>query len=141
MIFFLVMQLIFLAFSNKFFTILPPCLLSIKNYSNFSINKFSQSQFQLENFHGKKKKSFLISEISAGCHQCCSFSLFMYSSLEINSGLYSFCRYYLSHNTALVKLLKKLGSRPIPTWLKNELSTSTWDDVTMECQWLAKIRR
>ncbi|CAG9800644.1 unnamed protein product [Chironomus riparius] len=34
-------------------------------------------------------------------------------------------RYYLSHNTALVKLLKKLGSRPIPTWLKNELSTTT----------------
>lgn len=34
-------------------------------------------------------------------------------------------RYYLSHNTALVKLLKKLGSRPIPQWLKSELSTST----------------
>lgn len=32
-------------------------------------------------------------------------------------------RYYLSHNTALVKLLKKLGSRPIPQWLKDDLST------------------
>ncbi|XP_018802324.1 PREDICTED: bifunctional heparan sulfate N-deacetylase/N-sulfotransferase [Bactrocera latifrons] len=34
-------------------------------------------------------------------------------------------RYYLSHNTALVKLLKKLGSRPIPQWLKDDLSTGT----------------
>ncbi|XP_065359240.1 bifunctional heparan sulfate N-deacetylase/N-sulfotransferase [Calliphora vicina] len=34
-------------------------------------------------------------------------------------------RYYLSHNTALVKLLKKLGARPIPQWLKDDLSTST----------------
>lgn len=34
------------------------------------------------------------------------------------------CRYYLSYNTALVKLLKKLGSRPIPQWLKDELSNN-----------------
>ncbi|XP_037813495.1 LOW QUALITY PROTEIN: bifunctional heparan sulfate N-deacetylase/N-sulfotransferase, partial [Lucilia sericata] len=34
-------------------------------------------------------------------------------------------RYYLSHNTALVKLLKKLGARPIPQWLKDDLSTGT----------------
>ncbi|XP_034655350.1 bifunctional heparan sulfate N-deacetylase/N-sulfotransferase [Drosophila subobscura] len=34
-------------------------------------------------------------------------------------------RYYLNHNTALVKLLKKLGSRPIPQWLKEDLSTGT----------------
>ncbi|XP_043646644.1 bifunctional heparan sulfate N-deacetylase/N-sulfotransferase [Drosophila teissieri] len=34
-------------------------------------------------------------------------------------------RYYLNHNTALVKLLKKLGSRPIPQWLKDDLSTGT----------------
>lgn len=34
-------------------------------------------------------------------------------------------RYYLSHNTALVKLLKKLGSRPIPQWLKDDLSTTS----------------
>ena len=33
------------------------------------------------------------------------------------------CRYYLSYNTALVKLLKKL-SRPIPQWLKEELSNN-----------------
>ncbi|XP_049794710.1 bifunctional heparan sulfate N-deacetylase/N-sulfotransferase [Schistocerca nitens] len=31
-------------------------------------------------------------------------------------------RYYLSHNTALVKLLKKLGMRTIPQWLKEDLS-------------------
>lgn len=35
-----------------------------------------------------------------------------------------FSRYYLSHNTALVKLLKKIGSRPIPQWLIGELSTT-----------------
>ncbi|XP_068141948.1 bifunctional heparan sulfate N-deacetylase/N-sulfotransferase [Drosophila tropicalis] len=34
-------------------------------------------------------------------------------------------RYFLNHNTALVKLLKKLGSRPIPQWLKDDLSTGT----------------
>ncbi|XP_043071313.1 bifunctional heparan sulfate N-deacetylase/N-sulfotransferase [Drosophila grimshawi] len=34
-------------------------------------------------------------------------------------------RYYMNHNTALVKLLKKLGSRPIPQWLKDDLSTGT----------------
>ncbi|XP_037879699.1 bifunctional heparan sulfate N-deacetylase/N-sulfotransferase [Glossina fuscipes] len=34
-------------------------------------------------------------------------------------------RYYLSHNTALVKLMKKLGARPIPQWLKDDLSTGT----------------
>lgn len=37
---------------------------------------------------------------------------------------YSF-RYYLSHNIALVKLLKKLGSRPIPQWLKSDLSNKS----------------
>ncbi|XP_066991415.1 bifunctional heparan sulfate N-deacetylase/N-sulfotransferase [Anabrus simplex] len=31
-------------------------------------------------------------------------------------------RYYLSHNTALVKLLKRLGSRTVPQWLKDDLS-------------------
>ncbi|KAL0269790.1 UNVERIFIED_CONTAM: hypothetical protein PYX00_007403 [Menopon gallinae] len=31
-------------------------------------------------------------------------------------------RYYLSHNTALVKLLKRLGIRNIPQWLKDDLS-------------------
>nr|XP_050846994.1 bifunctional heparan sulfate N-deacetylase/N-sulfotransferase isoform X2 [Vespula vulgaris] len=31
-------------------------------------------------------------------------------------------RYYLSHNTALVKLLKRLGSRTIPQWLKEDLT-------------------
>lgn len=31
-------------------------------------------------------------------------------------------RYYLSHNTALVKLLKRLGIRNIPQWLKGDLS-------------------
>lgn len=31
-------------------------------------------------------------------------------------------RYYLSHNTALVKLLKRLGSRAVPQWLKDDLS-------------------
>lgn len=33
-----------------------------------------------------------------------------------------FQRYYLSHNTALVKLLKRLGSRTIPQWLKDDLT-------------------
>ncbi|XP_077300149.1 N-deacetylase and N-sulfotransferase sfl isoform X2 [Arctopsyche grandis] len=32
-------------------------------------------------------------------------------------------RYYMSHNTALVKLLKKFGNRTIPHWLKDDLST------------------
>uniref|UniRef100_A0A7R9PPV4 [heparan sulfate]-glucosamine N-sulfotransferase n=1 Tax=Timema genevievae TaxID=629358 RepID=A0A7R9PPV4_TIMGE len=32
-------------------------------------------------------------------------------------------RYYLSHNTALVKLLKRLGYHNIPQWLKDDLST------------------
>jgi len=31
-------------------------------------------------------------------------------------------RYYLSHNTALVKLLKRLGHRSVPQWLKEDLS-------------------
>lgn len=31
-------------------------------------------------------------------------------------------RYYLSHNTALVKLLKRLGWRSVPQWLKEDLS-------------------
>ena len=31
-------------------------------------------------------------------------------------------RYYLSHNTALVKLLKRLGLRTIPQWLKEDLT-------------------
>lgn len=31
-------------------------------------------------------------------------------------------RYYLSHNTALVKLLKRLGLRSVPQWLKEDLS-------------------
>lgn len=31
-------------------------------------------------------------------------------------------RYYLSHNTALVKLLKRLGHQSIPEWLKADLS-------------------
>ncbi|BET01250.1 Heparan sulfate N-deacetylase [Nesidiocoris tenuis] len=31
-------------------------------------------------------------------------------------------RFYLSHNTALVKLMKKLGLRTVPQWLKDDLS-------------------
>ncbi|XP_075233561.1 N-deacetylase and N-sulfotransferase sfl [Lycorma delicatula] len=31
-------------------------------------------------------------------------------------------RYYLSHNTALVKLLRRLGLRSVPQWLKDDLS-------------------
>lgn len=31
-------------------------------------------------------------------------------------------RYYLSHNTALVKLFKKIGIRIVPNWLKDDLS-------------------
>ncbi|XP_039293526.1 bifunctional heparan sulfate N-deacetylase/N-sulfotransferase [Nilaparvata lugens] len=31
-------------------------------------------------------------------------------------------RYYLSHNTALVKLLRRLGQRTVPQWLKDALS-------------------
>lgn len=34
-------------------------------------------------------------------------------------------RYYRIHNQALVKLLKKLGSRPIPQWLKEDLSVTS----------------
>ncbi|KAJ8918343.1 hypothetical protein NQ315_008036 [Exocentrus adspersus] len=34
-------------------------------------------------------------------------------------------RYYLSHNTALVKLYKKNGIRTIPNWLKDDLSDKT----------------
>lgn len=48
----------------------------------------------------------------------------LFLNLIFFSNLFHY-RYYLSHNTALVKLLKKLGSRPIPQWLKNELSTTT----------------
>ncbi|KAF5297737.1 hypothetical protein FQR65_LT09911 [Abscondita terminalis] len=33
-------------------------------------------------------------------------------------------RYYLSHNTALVKLLKRIGMRNIPQWLKDDLTDS-----------------
>lgn len=31
-------------------------------------------------------------------------------------------RYYLSHNTALVKLLKRIGMRNVPQWLKDDLT-------------------
>lgn len=34
-------------------------------------------------------------------------------------------RYYSSHNTALVKLLKRIGFRNIPQWLKDDLSNTT----------------
>lgn len=34
-------------------------------------------------------------------------------------------RYYLSHNTALVKLFKKIGIRIVPNWLKDDLSDKT----------------
>uniref|UniRef100_A0A2Y9D1L4 [heparan sulfate]-glucosamine N-sulfotransferase n=2 Tax=Cellia TaxID=44534 RepID=A0A2Y9D1L4_9DIPT len=34
-------------------------------------------------------------------------------------------KYYRIHNQALVKLLKKLGSRPIPQWLKEDLSVTS----------------
>ncbi|XP_065215137.1 bifunctional heparan sulfate N-deacetylase/N-sulfotransferase [Planococcus citri] len=34
-------------------------------------------------------------------------------------------RYYLSHNTALVKLLKRLGYRSVPQWLKDDLSDTS----------------
>lgn len=34
-------------------------------------------------------------------------------------------RYYLSHNTALVKLMKRIGLRNIPDWLKDDLSDSS----------------
>ncbi|XP_074040411.1 N-deacetylase and N-sulfotransferase sfl [Leptinotarsa decemlineata] len=37
-------------------------------------------------------------------------------------------RYYLSHNTALVKLFKKNGIRTIPNWLKSDLSDKTDKD-------------
>lgn len=30
----------------------------------------------------------------------------------------------MNHNTALVKFLKKIGSRPIPQWLKYDLQMS-----------------
>lgn len=33
-------------------------------------------------------------------------------------------RYYLSHNTALVKLLKRIGMRTVPQWLKEDLSNA-----------------
>ncbi|KAJ9581959.1 hypothetical protein L9F63_003712, partial [Diploptera punctata] len=36
-------------------------------------------------------------------------------------------RYYLSHNTALVKLLKRLGYRTVPQWLKDDLSDTMTD--------------
>lgn len=34
-------------------------------------------------------------------------------------------RYYLSHNTALVKLLKRLGHRSVPQWLKDDLTDTS----------------
>lgn len=34
-------------------------------------------------------------------------------------------RYYLTHNTALVKLLKRLGYQTVPQWLKDDLSDAT----------------
>lgn len=34
-------------------------------------------------------------------------------------------RYYLSHNTALLKLLKRIGIRNVPQWLKTDLSDTT----------------
>lgn len=33
--------------------------------------------------------------------------------------------YYLSHNTALVKLLKRIGIRNVPQWLKDDLTNTT----------------
>lgn len=31
-------------------------------------------------------------------------------------------RYYVSHNTALVKMMKRIGIRNVPNWLKDDLS-------------------
>lgn len=47
-----------------------------------------------------------------------------YPSMEDRS-LKFLQRYYLSHNTALVKLLKRIGIRNVPQWLKDDLTNTT----------------
>ncbi|XP_017843705.2 bifunctional heparan sulfate N-deacetylase/N-sulfotransferase [Drosophila busckii] len=71
------------------------------------------------------KKGFYCQAVSEKRNKCLGKSKGrQYPSMDERSGKL-LQRYYLNHNTALVKLLKKLGSRPIPQWLKDDLSTGT----------------
>lgn len=72
-----------------------------------------------------KKKGFFCQVLSGDRTKCLGRSKGrQYPPMEEKS-LKLLQRYYLSHNTALVKLMKRIGLRNVPEWLKDDLTDST----------------
>lgn len=72
-----------------------------------------------------EKKGFFCQIVSGDRMKCLGKSKGrQYPSMEDRS-LKFLQRYYLSHNTALFKLLKRIGMRNVPQWLKYDLSNTT----------------
>lgn len=72
-----------------------------------------------------EKKGFFCQILSGDRMKCLGKSKGrQYPSMEDRS-LKFLQRYYLSHNTALFKLLKRIGMRNVPQWLKYDLSNTT----------------
>lgn len=75
-----------------------------------------------EHLRFDKKKGFFCQVVNGDSTKCLGRSKGrQYPPMEEKSLKY-LQRYYLSHNTALVKLFKKNGIRVIPNWLKEDLS-------------------
>lgn len=75
-----------------------------------------------------KKKGFFCQVVNGDSTKCLGRSKGrQYPPMEEKSLKY-LQRYYLSHNTALVKLFKKIGIRIIPKWLKEDLSDQNEGD-------------
>lgn len=69
-----------------------------------------------------KKKGFYCQVVKGDSTKCLGRSKGrQYPPMEEKSLKY-LQRYYLSHNTALVKLFKKNGIRVVPNWLREDLS-------------------
>lgn len=67
-----------------------------------------------------EERSYKLLQVSSNLHlMLCQHA--QHFITEIIFAILLFQRYYLSHNTALVKLLKKLN-HVVPQWLKDDLS-------------------
>lgn len=76
-----------------------------------------------KNFRYDPKKGFFCQLVNGDHTKCLGKSKGRsYPPMEEKSSKF-LQRYYMSHNTALVKLLKKFGNRTIPHWLKDDLSS------------------
>lgn len=67
------------------------------------------------------KKGFFCQKGSGDHNKCLGMSKGRHYPPMEDKSLKLLHRYYLSHNTALVKLMKRIG-RPIPQWLKDDLT-------------------